>query len=380
MSSSNGRIHGIDVLRAITMILGMLLHATIAYKVESIPTWPQDNIIHHWFFDFTYQFLHSFRMPLFFLIGGFFFRMLYYKIGREQFIKHRFKRIFIPFVFSIVFILPITIFPFSFFKYWMSNPNDLNLAISSSFREIMKWNGMAHLWFLYYLIIFYFFSLVVIWFFKFFKFKSNGFRTSLLSYLNPGGIKGIIIYVILVWLILNQYPSNYLHVDTGISPHLIYLLFYFIFFYSGWVINKVPISLNWITRNSIVLASVGCILSVLIFYITWNFNDITYSGFLKVLISIQIVSMVIGILGLFLKYFTSESKFWKYISDASYWMYIIHLGIVCFLQIFFSVINLAPVLRFPLVLTITLSVCLLSYHLFVRYTVLGEYLHGKRVK
>lgn len=380
MSSSNGRIHGIDVLRAITMILGMLLHATIAYKVEPIPTWPQDNIIHHWFFDFTYQFLHSFRMPLFFLIGGFFFRMLYYKIGREQFIKHRFRRIVIPFVFSIVFILPVTIFPFSFFKYWMSNQNDLDAVISKSLREIMQWNGMAHLWFLYYLIFFYVFSLLVIRIVKFFKFNSTGLGISLLSYINPGRTRGLIVYVILVWLILINYPSNYLHVDTGISPDFIYLLFYFIFFYSGWVINKIPTSLNWITRNSIVLTSVGSILSILIFYITWSFDDISYSGFLKVLISIQIVSLVIGILGLFLKYFTSESKFWKYISDASYWMYLIHLGIVCSLQIFFSVINLSPVLRFPLVLTITLTICLLSYHLFVRYTVLGEYLHGKRAK
>ena len=110
----NERLHGIDALRAIAMILGIFLHATIAYKVDTLPTWPHDDVFTNKAFDFVYLLIHSFRMPLFFLIAGFFCRFLLLKIGEKEFIRHRWKRIVIPFGLSLICILPFTIYPFLF--------------------------------------------------------------------------------------------------------------------------------------------------------------------------------------------------------------------------------------------------------------------------
>ena len=65
--NESGRYHGIDALRAFAMILGIFLHASIVYKVNPLPVWPADPGSALPLFDYLYFFIHTFRMPLFFL-------------------------------------------------------------------------------------------------------------------------------------------------------------------------------------------------------------------------------------------------------------------------------------------------------------------------
>jgi glucan biosynthesis protein C len=78
--------------------------------------------------------------------------------------------------------------------------------------------------------------------------------------------------------------------------------------------------------------------------------------------------------------FKKDSVFWKYISDASYWVYLIHMGIVITLQLLFMNSKMPGVLRFPAVLIIALAISFGTYQWFVRYSFIGNILHGKRVK
>ena len=89
-----------DALRGIAMWLGVVLHSVISYQKNPRAGWPLDNsssIV----MDFIYEYLHAFRMPLFFLVAGFFAHFLYKKIGMKPFIIHRAKRILVPFILSI---------------------------------------------------------------------------------------------------------------------------------------------------------------------------------------------------------------------------------------------------------------------------------------
>ena len=36
--------------------------------------------------------------------------------------------------------------------------------------------------------------------------------------------------------------------------------------------------------------------------------------------------------------------------------------------------------RMPLVIIVTFAITMITYHYFVRYTIIGEYLHGKRIR
>jgi glucans biosynthesis protein C len=382
MIKENQRIHGIDALRAIAMILGILFHATIAYKVIAVPTWPHDNEFNHGFFDFIYFAIHSFRMPLFFLIAGYFCRFLYYRVGEKAFIRHRWQRIGIPFIVSMIFILPLTIFPFLVAQFSYEYPGDRQKVLKVSFQNLFQWNGMAHLWFLYYLLIYYV-TVVLLQ-----KFKSFNWFNSLCNTIsgywkrsNQDQIAWVFILTIPVWIILLFSKALFPAVDTGILPDFYYLAFYAYFFALGWLVNIKPSLFNVLMKRVWLLLFAGLILMGCMFYMEWRVLPQAAHWVhiaAKVGAAFQVIFLVLAGIGFFLKFFNVESQTWKYVSDASYWMYLIHLGLVAGLQILFMNSVVPGFLRFPLVLLITLIISLLSYHFLVRYTILGTYLHGKK--
>ena len=102
--SPNPRRHDLDALRAFAMLIGVGLHAALAF----IPgAWiVQDTQTNEWFGIFLAA-VHGFRMPVFFVMSGFFTAMLWRRRGLIPLLQHRFKRIFIPFLLGCVTIVPL---------------------------------------------------------------------------------------------------------------------------------------------------------------------------------------------------------------------------------------------------------------------------------
>jgi len=99
------RRHDLDALRAVAMLLGILLHASLAY-VPGIP-WPvQDTQPAPWL-GLLFLAIHGFRMPLFFLVSGFFTAMLWQRRGPRAMLAQRYKRVFVPLVLGFCTLLPI---------------------------------------------------------------------------------------------------------------------------------------------------------------------------------------------------------------------------------------------------------------------------------
>jgi len=68
----------------------------------------------------------------------------------------------------------------------------------------------------------------------------------------------------------------------------------------------------------------------------------------------------------------------RYLADSSYWLYLAHLPLVFFLAGAFAKVPWHWAIKFPLILAITMTVLLVSYHYLVRPTWLGEILNGRR--
>ena len=74
------------------MLLGIVLHAALSFT--SIPWVVQDSQQSE-SYHVLFACVHGFRMPLFFMLSGFFTAMLWRKRGLESLVKHRFQRIFL---------------------------------------------------------------------------------------------------------------------------------------------------------------------------------------------------------------------------------------------------------------------------------------------
>ncbi|MFK8111040.1 MAG: acyltransferase family protein [Rubripirellula sp.] len=105
-TASIARRHDLDALRAIAMLLGIGLHGALAYMVLPRGGWPVQDIHQSSSFAAFMAAVHGFRMPLFFLISGFFTAMLWRKRGLKALIQHRFKRIFLPLLLGMFTFVP----------------------------------------------------------------------------------------------------------------------------------------------------------------------------------------------------------------------------------------------------------------------------------
>ena len=106
-SGNIARRHDLDALRAIAMLLGIALHVGLGYVPGWIITDDGDPRMLHKTsdsFQLMFNIIHGFRMPLFFLVSGFFTAMLWRKRGMNSLLKHRYARIFIPCMLGLIFI------------------------------------------------------------------------------------------------------------------------------------------------------------------------------------------------------------------------------------------------------------------------------------
>ncbi len=87
------------------MLLGILLHATLSFfpSFWSVTDREQNQSLGIVFFA-----IHGFRMPLFFVMSGFFSAMLLNRRGRKSLVKHRFFRVFLPLLLGMITVVPAT--------------------------------------------------------------------------------------------------------------------------------------------------------------------------------------------------------------------------------------------------------------------------------
>lgn len=106
-ASSIPRRHDLDALRAIAMLLGILLHGMLSFVPMPDAGWPVHDVRQGTAYSVALSAIHGFRMPLFFLLSGFFTAMLWRRRGLSALVIHRIKRIFLPLVLGTITIVPL---------------------------------------------------------------------------------------------------------------------------------------------------------------------------------------------------------------------------------------------------------------------------------
>ena len=94
----------LDALRSFAMLLGIALHASLSFF--AFP-WPVHDTQRSDLLPFFLVAIHGFRMPLFFLLSGYFTMLVYRRRGLRSLLEQRSMRIFLPLVIATATIGPL---------------------------------------------------------------------------------------------------------------------------------------------------------------------------------------------------------------------------------------------------------------------------------
>jgi uncharacterized membrane protein len=77
------RLHGLDAVRAFALVLGVFYHAAESFAFDS--RWVARDVEYSEALRLFRHASHAFRLPLFFLIAGFFARLVVQRRGVREF-------------------------------------------------------------------------------------------------------------------------------------------------------------------------------------------------------------------------------------------------------------------------------------------------------
>lgn len=428
------RYHSMDALRAIAMLLGIYMHTAIPMAaVEDVSQHPIPQIIQ--------QFIHMFRMQTFFLVAGFFARFLYHRDGWVQMMTNRSKRILLPLILGCIFLLPLTHVMIVFGAVRAKDPNAAFpwQDIWNYFEAGRFWTYLFpnYLWFLIYLIFMY--MAAVVGHKLIIMVSKNGRVEGIGDWLIQTGCTrwyGFIIWTLIgaVWMISTG------SITVDLAPFYFMPLagpfgLYFLFFVAGWLLHRNVELLDQLKKRWLffLFAPIPVLIVGAIFCIPFfmNFTEVEmdyltgffaqFKGMKEVMAShdffddegiarwfiveffhsitvpqpvpfnVKITAMMLTLfsvlmmwawsfcmVGLFVRFFSTQSAWFRYIADSSYWLYLTHMPLVMYLQVEWAYWEFPWYLKLPLLNIYIIVILLISYHFLIRSTILGVILNGRR--
>lgn len=372
------------------MMLGIVLHAAEMYLSAPPPQFSafpadRDNSL---LFDLLFHFIHSFRMPTFFVLAGFFAALLVEKRGLWGTYKNRAARVLAPLAAALLTIFPVTaIFLLDFAlaaKYgvhaWLPDPK----LIEQMDREIAAAGQPAgqtpafHLWFLLYLLWFYLLLPLCGWLSRLARRREREVSAVLGA---PAAVLALGLYTA-----LTLWPYRGGQVLEGFiffRPHLPSLLYYGSFFVLGYLCRDFPSLFATATRHVRAYALLAAVLFPLSLYA----SHLEYAGIgadaglhLAAVLANGLCTwaLIYAFIGCAQRYFDREAPWTLYASQSSYWVFLVHMPLVCFAAWWLVPYDLPALLKFSLVVGFTATLCFASYHYLVQRTWISVFLNGRR--
>lgn len=387
---THDRFHSLDAVRACALLAGIILHAIMSFLPGFHEVnWPLSDKSTSAGLGVLFFVIHLFRMSLFFMIAGFFARLLYQQLGTGGFIKNRLRRIGLPLIAFYLVVMPFTVIAIIWGarQLGIQGPPKMESPIPVIGPPV-PW---GHLWFLYLLLVIY--TLTVTTHKIVEHFDANGVLREKMSQLFALTIRTRVAPLLLTvpiatslffsawWNQWHGIPAPII----GLIPNLPGLIAYGGAFLVGWFLHKKQESLLALATDwflYFVGALIATIGALCIVGITPKFGVITMSDMERALYACAYIfahwCWVFAIIGFAMRYLKKPNARWRYLADASYWMYLIHLPIVWLLQAWMLSWPLYWPIKLLLILAITGVVLLTTYHYCVRATFMGKFLNGRK--
>ena len=381
--SSPPRLHALDNLRATMMWLGIVLHVAAQHTVAPSPLPWHDPSTTRWA-DLLTAWIHAFRMPVFFIVAGFFAVMLAQRLGWAGLLRHRWRRLAVPFLLlGPPIVLSAGLMALVYWHAMQRGQLGLDLSLWPALRAA---GGHApvintmHLWFLYQL-----------WWFIVLAAALGALGTDRLAWTRAAALArrlgaawwGPLVLALPLAVVGAGYPNGIVVPRGSLWPPLPEWLHNGLFFAFGaglhavradllprferhawrWLLAGLPFFL--LSGALVVLHRRGVSIPQQSLCVAWAYNVATWCW-------------CFGLIGLFSRHLSRHQPVLAYLADSSYWVYLMHL--TCTIGFGALLYNLAWSAGPKMIVNIglTTAVGLASYQLLVRHTALGRLLNGPR--
>jgi glucan biosynthesis protein C len=384
------RLHALDAVRGFALLLGIVLHATISFIPSPTRIWIIQDSHPSNTLGVLFFVIHVFRMTTFFLIAGFFAHMSFHRRGSGGFIRDRLQRIALPLAVG----WPILFAAMSVVVVWAAGfPNGGRLPGPPSWPPVLPRFPLTHLWFLYVLLEFYAALLVlrtgVAWLDQDGRIRDRLDRLVGLvmrSRFAPALLAlpiGITLYLDPAWIAWIGVRTP----DASLVTNLQALMCYGTAFGFGWLLHRQIDLIKILERRWLLNLVLATVLIAASFFLaiasTQQPRPVNYEAIrlaVAVCYALAIWTTTFAAIGLALRFLSGFSPVRRYLADASYWLYIIHLPILMALQVAVSQLDWPWPVKFAAIMLVGLAVMFASYQYLVRYSFLGAVLNGRRIR
>ena len=388
--STHDRLHALDAVRAFALLLGVVFHAGFSFLPGLIPgIWAMTDNSPSTAIGVLLFTSHMFRMTLFFFVAGFFGHMLFHRQGARGFWVNRAKRILVPLVAGWLVLFPVIAVVWiwgvtkTFGGTLPAPPANLPAPPAAAFP-------LTHLWFLYLLLLLY--VAVVLTRTIVAAIDRRGSLRCVIDAMVRGsvttGAAVLILPVPLVaalvfraeWFGWFGVPTP----DMSLIPHFASLVGYGTAVAFGWLVHRQIELLGAWSRQwpallaGAVVATVVCLslIGVAPAFVPFapGLRKLAYAA----AYGVAIWCWSFAIVGAAMRFMSHPNATVRYVSDASYWIYLVHLPVVAAVQVMVGRLPWHWSVKFPLVFVSSMVVLLVSYRYLVRSTFIGQVLNGRR--
>ena len=373
------RYYSLDALRGAAMILGVWIHASASYFTRPRGSWPFRDVQQSDLLTYMYHAIHLFRMPLFFVMSGFFAALLYARRGSRGFVVQRTRRVLVPLLVAWLALVPLIR---TGIVYLLSARSREPLAAVRDYVASghIYVDNLYHLWFLYDLVILYALVVIAVPLSRLAGPHLRGrltgvFRRTLQSAWAP------VVLGIPTMLVLETMPWGIIRSHASFVPDPRVLAAYGLFFGFGWLLYANADLLSSLARHP----RRRLVFAALLFPIFLAaYAERGVRGSLPHLLTSSTVAVMIwlcvfGLTGIAIRYFNRPLPTVRYLSDASYWLYLAHYPLVIWIAGALSLVDMPGELKTLTSVVVTVTVLLGAYHYLVRPTLIGLWLNGRRV-
>jgi fucose 4-O-acetylase-like acetyltransferase len=361
------RRHHLDAIRVSAILLLIPYHAA-RYLQKGLGA---DRGV-----DAAVWFVHTWHMPLFFAISGFLAAAGLRRSTAAKHVRSRLRRLGVPLVIGMLTVVPLAnFFVIEAAAIWPRGqkiPAKRELTFGHVFNLTPQ-----HLWFIAYLLVI---SLLAIGVWLAIKHHPRAgaainrvFRVVMSSWWNVlplASLSALILATKTGWVAGGTMSDSLIPTPT--------LLAYFsLFFVFGWLFSAQGDLLETLKRGAWLRLAAGALLAIPAFILFYNHTDFTGNvgtagilaekGQMRILglfaVGLVCWLMLFGIWGLLARYVRRESRVLRYMANASFWIYLVHIPFLVALQSSLAQTQIGVAPRYALTVTGALALAVCSYAL-----------------